>query len=82
MKIVRSTLRAIIQRITELEVDLDGEDKRLYVFEKLDEKGVACDYWVQNWECENITDTLDHDDHKEIKKALYDYYKNESNSKE
>jgi hypothetical protein len=82
MKIITSTLRAVIERVTEIEINLYGENNRLYVFENLDERGVACHYWVQNWECDDITDTLDYIDHKEIKNALYEHYKSASNSKE
>lgn len=82
MKIVNSKLRAVVERVTEIEVNLHGEDRQLYVFENLDHNGVACDYWIQNWECDDITDTLDYEDRSKIMSVLHEHYKNNSNSKE
>ncbi len=82
MKIVNSKLRAVVERVTEIEINLHGEDKRLYVFENLNQDGIACDYWIQNWECDDITDTLDYKDCSKIMSVLHEHYKNNSNSKE
>ena len=82
MKIVKFNLRAVVERVTEIEVNMFGENTRLFVFENLDQKGVPCKYWVQNWECDDITDTLNNDNHRTIKNALYEHYKSASNSSE
>ncbi len=78
MKIVTFHLRAVIERVTEIEMGL----RRLFVFENLDRDGVCCKYWVQNWECEDITDTLNSSEHKRITDALHEHYKSASNTKQ
>ena len=72
MKVTKSTLRAVIERVTEIEFD----SHRLFVFENLGQDGKPCDYWVQNWECDDITDSLDRDEHEQIKHVLAQHYKN------
>jgi hypothetical protein len=81
MKIIESKLRAVVERVTEIEVYLFGEKKRLFIFQNLDQDGIPCDYWVQNWECEDITQSLNNDTHRLIKDTLFDYYKSECNAK-
>lgn len=76
MKIIKSTLRAVVERVTEIELD----SMRLFVFEHLNESGKPCDYWVQNWECDDITQQLDYDEHQHITHILHDYYKSMGNS--
>lgn len=76
MKIINSTLRAIVERVTQIEWD----GNHLYVFEHLDRKGVPATIWIQNWECEDITNNLTFEERKAIYSALEDYYKSESNS--
>jgi len=78
MKIKNSILRAVVERVTEIEVNMFGENVRLFVFENLDRDGDPCKYWVQNWECEDITDILNSDNHRTIKDALSEFYKRNS----
>ena len=75
MKVIKSELRAVIERVTEIEVNMFGEDKRLFVFENLDRDGNQCHYWVQNWECEDITDLLNSDNHTKINTGLKEHYR-------
>jgi hypothetical protein len=76
MKILETKLRAIVERVSTVEVEIKGEIRHLYVFEQLGENGNAYGYRIQNWECDNITDTLDQEDKARIMKALgHPYYK-------
>ena len=75
MKVIKSELRAVIERVTEIEVNMFGENKRLWVFENLDRDGNQCHYWVQNWECEDITDLLTNDNHTKINAGLKEHYR-------
>jgi hypothetical protein len=76
MKVIKSELRAVIERVTE--VQFDG--MRLFVFQKIGRDGKPCDYWVQNWECDEITQQLSYEEHKEITNFLHEHYKQEANS--
>lgn len=76
MKINSSTLRAIIERVTEIQY---GED-RIFVFEYLDQKGCPHDVRIQNWECSDITSQFNRQEMKEIEEALYDHYRCKANS--
>jgi hypothetical protein len=80
MDIVKSTLRAIVERCTEVEFHYKGQRKRLFIFEHLDSKGVPCNFWIQNWECDDITDLFNYSERKEITDALYEHYKCKANS--
>jgi hypothetical protein len=75
MKVIKSKVRAVIERVTEVEFDLFGEDKRLYVFENLDEDGKTCDYWFQNWECKDVTQFINYDDQRSIINAVQHHCK-------
>lgn len=79
MKIIDHSLRAVIERVTEIEVLLYGVNTRLYVFENLNERGIPCTYWVQNWECDDITNDIPNDTHTMIKNMLKEHYSSQSN---
>ena len=81
MKIIDSILRAVVERVTELEVVLYGERKVLYVFENLDKRGVPCKFWVQDWECDDITDTLPTDFVTYLQDSLKEHYKSAATTK-
>ncbi len=74
MKIHNSTLRAVIERVTELEYD----NEMLYVFENLDKQGRPAKFWIQNWECDDITDQFNYNQQSQIAIALRDYYRSEA----
>jgi hypothetical protein len=74
MKIIKSKLRAIVERSTEIEFPIDGEIRRLYVFQQLGEDGKAYGYRIQNWECDVITHTLDYEDVEKIIETINSYY--------
>jgi hypothetical protein len=80
MNILKSHLRAVIERCTELEFHHKGQRKRLFVFEHLDSKGVPCDFWIQNWDTDDITHLFDYQEQKEITDALYEHYRSKANS--
>lgn len=80
MKIIKSQLRAVVERCTEIEFHHEGQKKHLFVFENLDSRGVPYEQWVQNWECDDITHLFNYQDRKEITEALYEHYKCKSNS--
>jgi hypothetical protein len=76
MKILQTKLRAIVERVSRIEVEIKGEIRHLFVFEQIGENGKAYDYRIQNWECDNITHTLDWEDRERIMKALdFPHYK-------
>jgi hypothetical protein len=75
MKIVKSTLRAIIERVTEIVYD----DYRLFVFEYLDQQGCPHSVRIQNWECDNVTSQFNRQERREIEEALYEHYKCNAN---
>lgn len=75
MKIVKSTLRAIIERVTEIQY---GDD-RIFVFEYLDQKGCPHGVRIQSWECDDITSRFTREQQKEIEEALYEHYKCNAN---
>lgn len=81
MKVIESTLRAVIERVTEIEIPLYGENKKLFVFENLAKNGHPCKFWIQNWECDDITDTFNLDDRVKISAALHEHYKCAANTK-
>lgn len=80
MKIVNSTLRAIVERVTELEWLHKGEKLHIYVFERLNEMGAAASQRIQNWRCEDIAHLFNYEERKEITETLYQYYKSNANS--
>ena len=75
-QIVNSTLRAVIERVTELVYD----DLRLFVFEYLDQKGCPHGVRIQNWECDDVTSQFDREELREIEEILYEYYRCKANS--
>ena len=76
MEIRKSTLRAVIERVTEIVYD----QYRLFVFEYLDEKGCPHGVRIQNWECDDVTSQFNRQERKEIEDALYEHYKCKANS--
>ena len=75
MKIVKSTLRAIIERVTEIVYD----DHRLFIFEYLDQRGCPHSVRIQNWECDDVTSQFNRKERREIEEALYEHYKCNAN---
>lgn len=75
MKIVNYTLRAIVERVTQLEWHTEGNKIRLYVFEHLGENGTPVKEWIQNWECDDVTQRFTRAERKEIFDVVEDYYK-------
>lgn len=62
-----SSLRAIIERVTELTLDLeDGEKRTVYVFQTIGSDGRSHGGRIQNWECDDITEEFDYLEQKEI----------------
>ena len=78
MTIIKSTLRAVVERVTQIE----WNSSHIYVFEHLDEKGVAAERWIQNWECDDITNQFTRDEKEGIYYTLIEYYKSKANSKD
>ena len=76
MEIRKSTLRAVIERVTEIVYD----QYRLFVFEYLDEKGGPHSVRIQNWECDDVTSQFNRQERREIEEALEEYYKCDANS--
>lgn len=74
MKVIESSLRAVIERVTEIEIDLYGTPTRLFVFENLNKQAKTCGYRIQNWECDDITDSFNYDDQRRIMKSLQEHY--------
>lgn len=72
MQIVSTTLRAIIERVTEL----NWEEERLFVFEQLGKDGKPCAERIQNWECDDITNQFSREEREEIFKAVNNHWKN------
>jgi hypothetical protein len=70
MKILHTKLRAIVEKVSTIEVEIEGQITQLYVFEQLGENGKPYGYRIQNWECDDITHTLDWEDRERIMKAL------------
>lgn len=75
MKILNSILRAVVERVTELEWHHKGARLRLWVFEHLGKEGETVDQWIQNWYTDDITDTFDREEQKEIFAAVDSYHK-------
>ena len=75
MQIVDTILRAVVERVTEIHGVIDGDPTRLYVFEHLDKQGRPVETWIQNWECEDITNNLTWSERKEIFEAVENHYK-------
>ena len=82
MKIVNHTLRAVVERVTQLEWHHEGDKVRIYVFEHLGLDGTPAKQWVQNWECEDITNQFTRAELKEIYDTLEEHYKCKATSKE
>ena len=76
MKIVEHTLRAVIERVTEILYN----DIRFFVFEYLDQKGCPHGVRIQNWHCDDVTSQFTREEQKEIEEALYEYHRSKSNS--
>lgn len=75
MKVLKSTLRAIVERVTQLEWHHQGDKIRLFVFEHLDERGVPAEQWIQNWNCDDVTLNFTRTERDEIYQTLEEYYK-------
>jgi hypothetical protein len=69
MKIINSTIRAIIERVTEIEY----YGINLFVFEYIDEKGRPHDMRIQNWECDDISKQFTDEELINIKDLLKEY---------
>ena len=80
MKIVNSTLRAIVERVTQLEWPHEGTPIQIYVFEHLDRKGVPAAQWIQNWNTDDVTLNFTPAERKEIYDVVEDYYRSKANS--
>ena len=78
MKVIASDLRAIIERVTEVKVYFEsvGIDNRIFVFEHLDRKGEPCKQWIQDWECNDITQGFNQSELIEIFEEVHKYHKN------
>ena len=74
MQIVDTTLRAIVERVTEIHCLIDEELTRVYVFEHLDKQSRPAKTWIQNWECDDITNNLTWSERKEIFEAVENHY--------
>ena len=76
MRILQTKLRAIVERVSTIEVEIEGQIRHLFVFEQIGENGKAYGYRIQNWECDDITHTIDWEDRERIMEALgYPHYK-------
>lgn len=76
MNIINSTIRAIIERVTEIMY----EDMRLFVFEYIDTKGNPHSMRIQNWRCDDISKQFSDEEWNEIRDLLKDYYRCKANS--
>lgn len=62
-----SSLRAIIERVTEVTLDLeDGKKRTVYVFQTIGSDGSSHGGRIQSWECDDITEEFDYLEQKEI----------------
>ncbi len=62
-----SKIRAIIERVTELTIDLEnGNKKTVYVFQTIGSDGRSHGGRIQNWECDNITEEFSYQEQEEI----------------
>jgi hypothetical protein len=75
MKIINHTLRAVVERVTEVEWHHEGDKIRLYVFEHLGHDSTPAARWIQNWECDDVTDNFSLAEREEIYDVLKAYYK-------
>ena len=80
MKIVNTDLRAIVERVTELEWPHEGERLRLYVFDHLGRKGSPVGRRIQNWETDDVTDNFSRTELQEIYDVVDEYHRSKSNS--
>lgn len=81
MRVLSTDLRAIVERVTELEVELSTTGgtvthRRIYVFEQLGRNGKPCGHRIQNWRTDDITDDLSVEEQKEIFEAVENHWKN------
>ena len=81
MKVLSTDLRAIIERVTELELELPTTKgtvthRRVYVFEQLGRNGKPCGSRIQNWHCDDITNDLSSKERAEIFEAVSNHWKN------
>jgi hypothetical protein len=75
MKIIDSTIRAIIERVTEINYN----NMRLFVFEYIDQKGRPHNTRIQNWECDDISKQFTNKEWEDIKYLIEDYYRSKAN---
>ena len=75
MKILNSTLRAVVERVTELEWHHEGIKLRLFIFEHLGQDGKSYKTWIQNWECDDVTYDYSFEEQKEIYAVIEEHYK-------
>lgn len=76
MKVINTDLRAVIERVTELEWHSEGAKIRLFIFENLGRNGNPCKQWIQNWECDDVTNQFSHKEQTEIFEAVNQHWKN------
>lgn len=81
MNVLSTDLRAIIERVTEIELELPTTKgtvthRRVYVFEQLGRDGTPCGSRIQNWECDDITNDLSSREREEIFEAVNKHWKN------
>lgn len=79
MEIVSTTLRAIVERVTELRWPHKGENLRLYVFDHLGKDGNSAERWIQNWYCDDVTVNFTPAERKEIYDVVDKHYKCNAN---
>lgn len=75
INVIHSELKPIIQRLTKINLSKDGESQSIYVFETIGRNGESYEDKIQNWECENITDSFNQEEQKEIFNACKNYWK-------
>ena len=76
MKVISTDLRAIVERVTELEWYSEGAKLRLFVFEQLGRDGKPCVERIQNWECDDVTNQFSSSERAEIFEAVNEHWKN------
>jgi len=81
MKILDTILRAVIERVTELEWHTEGLKTRIWVFEYLDRQGNVYSRKVQSIDCDDITSEFSQAELTEIYDTLKQYYKSEATGK-
>jgi len=74
MKITNMEMRAVIERVSKIEIGSQNNKKYIVVFEYLDAKGIPSEYKIQNVNNEDITDLFTPLEGKKITDALYKHY--------